>query len=134
MLARRRSFRLLAVEETTATVMAGLRAVIELKGLFCSLYSDRGAHFWLTPKSGGKVDYAFRASSRLRRIGRDHMHSQFLHGASYLRRALIATFSCTHDLSITNMCQRDNHLNIESASGRVKIASTPESASGRIGV
>jgi hypothetical protein len=37
--------------------MAGLRAVIELKGLFCSLYSDRGAHFWLTPKSGGKVDY-----------------------------------------------------------------------------
>src|ERR1039457_3084165 len=47
----------LAEEETTATVMAGLRAVIEQKGLFCSLYSDRGAHFWLTPKSGGKVDY-----------------------------------------------------------------------------
>ena len=47
----------LAPEETTFTVMAGLRAVIEQKGLFCSLYSDRGAHFWLTPKSGGKVDY-----------------------------------------------------------------------------
>src|SRR5664279_766927 len=47
----------LAEEETTATVMAGLRAVIERKGLFCSLYSDRGAHFWLTPKSGGKVDH-----------------------------------------------------------------------------
>jgi len=47
----------LAEEETTAAVMAGLRAVIEQKGLFCSLYSDRGAHFWLTPKSGGKVDY-----------------------------------------------------------------------------
>jgi transposase len=47
----------LAEEETTATVMAGLRAVIEKKGLFCSLYSDRGAHFWYTPKSGGKVDY-----------------------------------------------------------------------------
>jgi transposase len=47
----------LAEEETTATVMAGLRAVIELKGLFCSLYCDHGAHFWLTPKSGGKVDY-----------------------------------------------------------------------------
>jgi hypothetical protein len=45
----------LAEEETTATV-TGLRAVIEQKGLFCSLYSDRGAHFWLTPKSGGKVD------------------------------------------------------------------------------
>ncbi len=47
----------LAEEETTVSVMAGLRAVIEEKGLFCSLYSDRGAHFWLTPKSGGKVDY-----------------------------------------------------------------------------
>src|ERR1022692_15512 len=47
----------LAEEETTATVMAGLRAVIEQKGLFCTLYSDRGAHFWFTPKSGGKVDY-----------------------------------------------------------------------------
>jgi hypothetical protein len=35
--------------------MAGLRAVIEQKGLFCALYSDRGAHFWFTPKSGGKV-------------------------------------------------------------------------------
>jgi hypothetical protein len=39
----------LAEEETTATVMAGLRAAIELKRLFCWLYSDRGAHFWLTP-------------------------------------------------------------------------------------
>src|SRR5271165_977404 len=47
----------LAQEETTGAVMAGLRAVIEQKGLFCALYSDRGAHFWLTPKSGGKVDY-----------------------------------------------------------------------------
>ena len=47
----------LAPEESTFTVMAGLRAVIEQKGLFCSLYSDRGAHFWLTPKSCGKVDY-----------------------------------------------------------------------------
>jgi len=47
----------LAPEETTFTVMAGLRAVIEQKGLFCALYSDRGAHFWHTPKSGDKVDY-----------------------------------------------------------------------------
>ena len=44
-------------EESTATVMAGLREVIERKGVFCALYSDRGSHFWLTPKVGGKVDY-----------------------------------------------------------------------------
>src|SRR5258708_25339168 len=37
--------------------MAGLREVIERKGIFCALYSDRGSHFWLTPKVGGKLDY-----------------------------------------------------------------------------
>ena len=47
----------LVEEESTVTVMAGLKEVIERKGLFCALYSDRGSHFWLTPKVGGKVDF-----------------------------------------------------------------------------
>src|SRR5438309_71499 len=47
----------LVEEELTVTVMAGLQEVIEHKGVFCALYSDRGSHFWLTPKVGGKVDY-----------------------------------------------------------------------------
>jgi transposase len=47
----------LVEEESTLTVMAGLKAVIARKGVFCALYSDRGSHFWLTPKVGGKVDY-----------------------------------------------------------------------------
>jgi len=46
----------LAEEESTLTVMAGLKEVIERKGVFCALYSDRGSHFWLTPKAGGKID------------------------------------------------------------------------------
>jgi transposase len=46
----------LVEEESTMTVMAGLREVIQTQGLFCALYSDRGSHFWLTPKAGGKVD------------------------------------------------------------------------------
>jgi len=29
---------------------------IEKKGLFCSLYTDRGSHYWYTPEAGGKVD------------------------------------------------------------------------------
>ena len=33
--------------ESTRTVMAGLRKVIETKGLFCALYSDRGSHFFV---------------------------------------------------------------------------------------
>jgi transposase len=47
----------LVEEESTVTVMAALKEVIERKGVFCALYSDRGSHFWLTPKVGGKVDY-----------------------------------------------------------------------------
>jgi transposase len=46
----------LVEEESTRTVMAGLREVIETQGLFCALYSDRGSHFFYTPKAGEKVD------------------------------------------------------------------------------
>jgi transposase len=46
----------LVEEESTVTVMAGLREVIQRKGVFCALYSDRGSHFWLTPKTGAAVD------------------------------------------------------------------------------
>ena len=55
----------LVEEESTATVMAALREVIESQGVFCALYSDRGSHFWLTPKVGGKVD-----PHRLTQVGR----------------------------------------------------------------
>ena len=46
----------LVEEESTRTVMAGLREVIVNQGLFCALYSDRGSHFFVTPKAGEKVD------------------------------------------------------------------------------
>lgn len=43
-------------EESTRTVMAGLKKVIEKRGIFCALYSDRASHFWTTPKAGEPVD------------------------------------------------------------------------------
>ncbi len=46
----------LVEEESTATVMAALKRVVETRGLFCSLYSDRGSHMAWTPKAGGPVD------------------------------------------------------------------------------
>jgi transposase len=55
----------LVEEESTRTVMAGLREVIETKGLFCALYSDRGSHFFVTNKAGEKVD-----KHRLTQVGR----------------------------------------------------------------
>jgi len=55
----------LVEEESTRTVMAALREVIETEGLFCALYSDRGSHFFLTVKAGEKVD-----KQRLTQVGR----------------------------------------------------------------
>ena len=43
-------------EEGTASSFRGVRETIEGHGLFASLYTDRGSHYWLTPESGGKVD------------------------------------------------------------------------------
>ena len=55
----------LVEEESTRTVMAGLREVIENQGLFCAVYSDRGSHFFITMKAGEKVD-----KHRLTQVGR----------------------------------------------------------------
>lgn len=46
----------LVESESTSTVMAAIRQVVEREGVFCSLYSDRASHFWLTPKAGEPVD------------------------------------------------------------------------------
>ena len=43
-------------EEGTASSFLGVKQVIEQKGLFCSLYTDRGSHYWYTGEAGGKVD------------------------------------------------------------------------------
>ena len=59
----------LVEEESTVTVMAGLREVVDRKGVFCALYSDRGSHFWLTPKVGGKV-YGKVDKQRRTQVGR----------------------------------------------------------------
>jgi transposase len=55
----------LVEEESTFTVMAALRDVIEKQGLFCSLYCDRASHFFLTPKAGQPV-----ADKHLTQVGR----------------------------------------------------------------
>ena len=43
-------------EEGTMSSFMGVSDVIRSRGLFCSLYVDRGSHYWHTPESGGKVD------------------------------------------------------------------------------
>jgi len=68
----------LVEEEGTLTVMAGLREVLEKRGIFCSLYTDRGSHFFHTPKAGGAVD-----KGQLTQIGRALAALRIEHIPSY---------------------------------------------------
>src|SRR5437879_7538554 len=63
----------LVVEESTVTVMASLKRVVESRGLFCSLYSDRGSHMAWTPKAGGLVDreHPTQIARALKQLGID---------------------------------------------------------------
>jgi transposase len=58
-------------EENTESVMAGLREVVRNHGVFCSLYSDRAAHFVATPKGATKPDRTIRTqvSRALEQLG-----------------------------------------------------------------
>lgn len=52
-------------EEGTASSFRGLHEAIARHGLFCALYTDRGSHYFHTPKAGAKVD-----PQRLTQVGR----------------------------------------------------------------
>src|SRR4030066_535899 len=43
-------------EEGTQSSFQGIHDVISKHGVFASLYTDRGSHYWHTPEAGGKVD------------------------------------------------------------------------------
>lgn len=43
-------------EEGTMSSLQGVRAVIETQGLFSSLSTDRGSHYWHTDEAGGQGD------------------------------------------------------------------------------
>jgi transposase len=56
-------------EEGTASSFQGVRDVIVKRGLFSSLCTDRGSHYWFTPKEGGKV-----SKTQLTQFGRAMKH------------------------------------------------------------
>jgi len=45
-------------EEGTWSSFREVRETLSKRGLFSSLYTDRGSHYWHTPVAGGKVDKA----------------------------------------------------------------------------
>ena len=58
-------------QEGTPSTFAALKYVLERRGRFCELYSDRGSHFCLTPKAGQKAttDHDGQVSRALKVLG-----------------------------------------------------------------
>lgn len=44
------------LQEGTDSSFRGIKETIEKHGLFCEFYTDRGTHYWTTPKAGEPVD------------------------------------------------------------------------------
>jgi len=65
----------LVEEEGTASSFKGLLEVFSQHGLCCSLYTDRGSHYFVTPKAGGGVDKSCltQVGRALERLGIEHI-------------------------------------------------------------
>lgn len=64
-------------EEGTFSSFRGLSETIAAKGLFSSLYTDRGSHYFHTPAAGGKVDKErpTQVGRALAQLGIEHIPS-----------------------------------------------------------
>jgi len=62
-------------EEGTDSSFHGIGQTIARKGLFCSLYTDRGSHYFHTPEAGGKVDKSnpTQVGRALKQLGIEHI-------------------------------------------------------------
>jgi hypothetical protein len=62
-------------QEGTASSFHGIGQTIARYGLFASLYSDRGSHYFTTPVAGGKVDKVnlTEVGRALKQLGIDHI-------------------------------------------------------------
>ncbi len=65
----------LVEQEGTASSLRGVREVVERRGLFCSLYTDRGSHYFLTPEAGGRVSRTLltQFGRALKQLGIEHI-------------------------------------------------------------
>jgi len=68
----------LVEEEGTASSFRGLCEVIAGHGLFCELYTDRGSHYFVTPKAGESVSKTMRTQ-----VGRALAQLGIRHIAAY---------------------------------------------------
>ena len=63
------------LQEGTQSSMQGIKETIEKYGLFCSFYTDRGAHYFYTPEAGEKImkGHATQFGRALKQLGIKHI-------------------------------------------------------------
>jgi hypothetical protein len=69
---------ILVEQEGTLSSFLGLAETIAEHGLFSAFYTDRGSHYFVTPKGGGKID-----KTQLTQVGRALSQLGITHIASY---------------------------------------------------
>jgi len=62
-------------QEGTASSFRGVREVVAKHGLFCSLYTDRGSHYFFTPEGSGPVSKTVltQFGRALKQLGIEHI-------------------------------------------------------------
>ena len=62
-------------QEVTASSLQGVREVVATQGLFCSLYTDRGSHYFETPAAGSRVSKTVltQFGRALKQLGIEHI-------------------------------------------------------------
>ena len=78
----------LTEQEGTMSSLVGLRETIAAHGLFSSLYTDRGSHYFFTPKAGGDVDkkHLTQVGRALAQLGIRHIPSYSPEGRGRMER------------------------------------------------
>src|SRR3954451_19287503 len=78
----------LVEEEGTASSFIGLKQTIAAHGLFSALYTDRGSHYFYTPKAGEPVDKTrlTQVGRALKQLGIEHIPSYCPEGRGRMER------------------------------------------------
>jgi hypothetical protein len=111
----------LVEEEGTASSLRGLREVLVAHGLPCSLYTDRGSHYFYTDKSGEAVDKDRRTQvgRALDRLGIEHIpayspeargRSERMFGTLQDRLVKELAHAGVHDIDAANRWIREVYL------------------------
>jgi transposase len=128
----------LVEEEGTASTFAGLLEVFTAQGLPASLYSDRGSHYFYTPKAGEAVDkeQLTQVGRALKALGIEHIpayspqargRSERMFGTLQDRLPKELTRADIADVAAANRFLREVYLPAHNARF-AKPAALPESA------